>query len=132
MIFVFHDLQLLPSIWNVFTVKGDEEKKEALVPAVQNLEIIEEQLKEKNFFGGESIGYVDLVLGWMAYLLDVFEEVIDLNLFDAAKFPLLSRWMKNFHDAPAIKQHLPPRHKLVTKFQLLHEKYQTTNNVSYI
>lgn len=128
MIFVFHhDLQLLPSVWSVFTGKGHEEKKDALVPAVQNLELMEEQLKDKKFFGGENIGYVDIVLGWMAYLLDVFEEVIDMKLFDASKFPLLSGWMKNFHDAPAIKQHLPPRDKLVTKFQLLHENYQTAN-----
>ncbi|XP_049381492.1 glutathione transferase GST 23-like isoform X4 [Solanum stenotomum] len=124
----FVDDKLLPSVTSVFTEKGYEAKKEALVPAVQNLELIEEQLKGKKFFGGESIGYVDLVLGWMAYLLDVFEEVIDLKLFDAHKFPLLSGWMKNFCDAPAIKQHLPPRDKLVTKYQLLHEKYQTTSN----
>ncbi|KAH0731025.1 hypothetical protein KY290_002054 [Solanum tuberosum] len=123
----FVDDKLLPSVWSIFTEKGDEAKKEAFVPAVQNLEIIEEQLKEKKFFGGDSIGYVDLALGWMAYLVDVFEEVIDLKLFDAHKFPLLSGWMKNFSDAPAIKQHLPPRDKLVTKFQLLHEKFQTAN-----
>ncbi|WMV11008.1 hypothetical protein MTR67_004393 [Solanum verrucosum] len=123
----FVDDKLLPSVWSVFTEKGYEAKKEALVPAVQNLEIIEEQLKEKKFFGGESIGYVDLALGWMAYLLDVFEEVIDLKLFDAHKFPLLSGWMKNFSNAPAIKQHLPPRDKLVTRFQLFHEKFQTAN-----
>ncbi|XP_009790678.1 glutathione transferase GST 23-like [Nicotiana tabacum] len=119
----FGEEKLLPSIWSVFTGQGNE-KNEALGPAVQNLELFEEQLKEKKFFGGEEIGYLDLSLGWLAYLLDVFEEVIDLKLFDAAKLPLLSAWMNNFYDAPVIKEHWPPRDKLVTKFQLLHENYQ--------
>ncbi|XP_060217891.1 glutathione transferase GST 23-like [Lycium barbarum] len=112
----FGDEKLLPSIWSVFTGQG-EEKKEALGPAMQNLELLEEQLKEKKFFGGEEIGYLDLVFGWLAYLLDVFEEAIDLKLFDAGKFPHLSAWMKNFYDAPVIKEHCPPRDKLVTKYQ---------------
>ncbi|MCD7450997.1 hypothetical protein HAX54_009265 [Datura stramonium] len=110
---------LLPSIWSVFTGKGEQEKQEALGPAMQNLELLEEQLKGKNFFGGEKIGYLDLVLGCLAYLRDVFEEVIDLKLFDADKFPLLSAWMKKFYDAPVIKEHWPPRDKLVNKFQIL-------------
>ncbi|KAF3624785.1 hypothetical protein BC332_02996 [Capsicum chinense] len=123
----FGEDKLLPSVWSVFSGKGVEEKKEALVPAVQNLQHLEEQLKDNKFFGGEKIGYLDIEFGWLPYLLDVFEEVIDLKLFDAAKFPLLSAWMKNFNDHPAIKPHYPPRDKLVTKFQLLHEKYQTGN-----
>ncbi|XP_060217892.1 glutathione transferase GST 23-like [Lycium barbarum] len=102
----FGEEKLLPSIWSVFTGQ-EEQKKEALRLAVQNLELLEAQLKEK-FFGGEKIGYLDLVFGWLAYLLDVFEEVIDLKLFDAGKFPLLSAWMKNFYDAPEIKEHWPP------------------------
>ena len=41
--------------------KGKEQEK-AMVPAMENFKFLEKEQKEKKFFGGETIGFVDLDL----------------------------------------------------------------------
>ncbi|KAL2466458.1 Glutathione S-transferase U7 [Abeliophyllum distichum] len=85
----FGDEKLSSSIWNVLISQG-KEQEEAIAAAVQNLKLIEEQLQEKKFFGGEKIGYLDIAFGWTANLISILEEIIDLKLVDEEKLPLLS------------------------------------------
>lgn len=117
-----YTLQLLKSIWNVFVAKK-EEQEQAILPALEDLKFIEEQLKDKKFFHGETIGYLDIAYGWMANLLSILEEIISLKLVDAERFPLLTAWIHNFSNAPVIKECWPPRDKMITKFQLMREKH---------
>lgn len=112
----------MPSIWSVFISQG-KEQEEAIAQAVGNLIFLEEQLKEKKFFGGEAIGYLDLAFGWMGNLISILEEIIDLKLIDKEKFPLLSAWMKNFSDDPVLKECWPPRDKMVEKFKAMREPH---------
>ncbi|EYU26814.1 hypothetical protein ABFS82_02G131600 [Erythranthe guttata] len=116
----FGDDKVMPSIWSVFTSQGDA-REEAIVQAKTNLEFLEEEIKGKKFFGGEAIGYVDLAFGWMANLIGILEEIIDLKLVDAEKFPFLSAWMSNFYDDPAIKEFWPNRDRMVEKFKAMRE-----------
>ncbi|XP_059651014.1 glutathione transferase GST 23-like [Cornus florida] len=118
----FADDKLMPSVWQVFLKQG-KEQEEAIAPAIENLKFLEEELKGKKFFGGESIGFLDLTLGWMANLVSVLEEVTGLKLIDEENFPLLSAWMENFSDHPIIEENWPPHDKLVTKFQAIREAY---------
>ena len=74
-----------------------------MVPALENLKFLEEELKGKKFFGGETIGFVDLALGWLGNLISILEEIVGLKVVDGEKFPLLSAWMQDFADAPIIK-----------------------------
>ncbi|GFP88581.1 probable glutathione s-transferase, partial [Phtheirospermum japonicum] len=99
--------QVLPSIWNVF-LSERKAQEEAIGQATENLKFLEEQLKGKKFFGGETIGYVDIALGWMAIFINILEEIADLKLIDAEIFPLLSAWMNNFSGDPVIKECWPP------------------------
>ncbi|KAL0397477.1 UNVERIFIED_CONTAM: Glutathione transferase GST 23 [Sesamum calycinum] len=60
----FGDDKVLPSIWSVFISQG-QDQEEAIALAAGNLKFLEELLKGKKFFGGETIGYLDLALvGW--------------------------------------------------------------------
>lgn len=117
-----YSLQVLESIWNVF-VAQKEEREQAITPAHEHLKFIEEQLKDKKFFHGETIGYLDIAFGWMANLLSILEEIISFKLVDAERFPLLTAWIHNFSNDPVIKECWPPRDKMVTKFQLMREKH---------
>ncbi|CAK9144822.1 unnamed protein product [Ilex paraguariensis] len=118
----FNDEELLPSIRDASTKQG-KEQEEAIVQVEENLKYVEEKLKGNVFFGGETIGYLDLAFGWLANLVSVLEEVTGLSLTASGKFPLLSAWMQNFSDAPVIKECWPPRDKLIIKYQAMIEKY---------
>lgn len=115
-------MQLLSLIWNVLITQG-KQLEEATAEAVQNLKLIEEQLKDKKFFGGETIGYLDIAFGWTVNLISILEEIIDQKLVDEEKLPLLSAWMQNFSDDPVIKDCWPPRDKMITKYQAMREPY---------
>ncbi|KAA8515754.1 hypothetical protein F0562_018635 [Nyssa sinensis] len=117
----FGDDKIAPSIFHAFVSQG-KEQEEAIAPVMENLKFIEEELKGKKFFGGETIGFVDLALGWIANLISVLEEIIGLKFIEAEKFPLLVEWIENFSDVPVIKENWPPRDKLITKFIATRER----------
>ncbi|KAJ9680199.1 hypothetical protein PVL29_019487 [Vitis rotundifolia] len=114
----FGDDKVLTSIRSVLMKQG-KEQEEAMVPAMENLKFLEEELKGKKFFGGEKIGFVDLALGWLGNSISILEEIVGLKIVDEEKFPLLSAWMQDFADASIIKDNWPPRDKMIVKFQAL-------------
>ncbi|XP_073060537.1 glutathione transferase GST 23-like [Primulina eburnea] len=118
----FGDEKVMPSIWRVFISQG-KEQEEAVTSAVENLKLLEDQLKGKKFFGGDTIGYLDIAFGWMANSISILEEIAELTLLDAEIFPLLSAWMNNFSDNPTIKESWPPRDRMVEKYKVIRETY---------
>ncbi|KAF7139206.1 hypothetical protein RHSIM_Rhsim07G0046600 [Rhododendron simsii] len=115
------ELKLLESVINVL-VTGGKEQEEVVPRVIENLKHIEEELKGKKFFGGATIGFTDIALGWAANLLGVIEEVTGIKFIDAEKFPQISQWIHNFCDVPVIEANWPPRDKMVTKLQTMREK----------
>ncbi|KAG8391377.1 hypothetical protein BUALT_Bualt01G0181400 [Buddleja alternifolia] len=109
------DEKVYPSIRSAIISQG-KEQEEAVATAVGNLKFIDELLKGKKFFGGDTIGYLDLAFGWMANLISIVEETVNIKLVNAEIFPLLSTWMNNFSDHPKIKELWPPRDKVIEKF----------------
>ncbi|KAF9616491.1 hypothetical protein IFM89_029788 [Coptis chinensis] len=112
----FGDDKLLSSVFGFFMKQG-KEKEEARNVVGENLKFLEEELKEKNFFGGEEIGFVDLCLVWIVCYLSVLDELNGIKMCDEETFPLLSAWMDRFSSSPIIKEIMPPREKLVRKLQ---------------
>jgi glutathione S-transferase len=80
-------------------------------------ETLEGALKEcpkgKPFFGGDSIGYVDVVLGGLISWLQGTEELCGAKLFDDAKTPLLMLWVERFVALDAARGALPDVGELV-------------------
>lgn len=118
----FGDEKVLPSIWRAFISQG-KEQEEAVTSAVENLKLVEDQLEGKKFFGGDTIGYLDIAFGWMANLMSILQEIAELTLLDAKIFPLLSAWMNNFSDDPTITESWPPRDRMVEKFKAIRQPY---------
>ena len=110
----------MSSIFRSVLRKGIEQEEEKL-EARRNLEYVEEQLQGKRFFGGETIGFLDLVLGWMANLISILEETSGQDIIKEEQFPVLSKWMKDFSEVPVIKESMPPRDKLISKFQAMQQ-----------
>ena len=105
-------LQILYGAWGAMISSGDDQEKK--VNAVREaMEKIEEEIKGKKFFGGDNIGFLDIALGWITYLLPVWEEVGCMQVLDPLKCPGISAWVTNFLSHPVIKDCLPPRDKLL-------------------
>ncbi|XP_059639538.1 probable glutathione S-transferase [Cornus florida] len=113
----FADEKCVSGIWRACKAEG-EEKEKAIQCAQESLAFLEKQIEGKKYFGGEEIGFMDLVVGWMPFWLDFMEEDGDMKLLDAQKFPSLHEWAQNFIQIPLIKECLPPREKLVNYFQV--------------
>ncbi|KAJ9129758.1 hypothetical protein P3X46_035252, partial [Hevea brasiliensis] len=102
-------------------LKQGKQQEEAIVSTIENLKYLEEELKGKKFFGGETIGLVDIALGWLACHFNVVEEIIGVKLIEQQKFPLLVAWMQEFSNIPTIQESWPPRDKLFDRYASFHK-----------
>jgi len=106
----------LPAIWNACW--SDEKGREkAVEEALEALEILQEALKGKRFFGGESIGLVDIAANFIGYWVAILQEIAGLELLTLEKFPKLYKWSQEFVNHPVIKGGLPPRDELFAFFK---------------
>ncbi|PUZ40412.1 hypothetical protein GQ55_9G421900 [Panicum hallii var. hallii] len=92
----------------VFRVKTDEERAEVMRQTIAAADALEGGLKECSggmgpFFGGESVGYVDVLLGGMISWVKATEVFSGAKIIDAAKTPLLAAWMERFCELNAAR-----------------------------
>ncbi|KAL6641362.1 hypothetical protein ACP70R_019543 [Stipagrostis hirtigluma subsp. patula] len=113
----FIDDKLLVPWKQAFSGKTEEEKdqgRKQLLAAVETLEGgLMECSKGKPLFGGDSVGYLDVVLGGLLSWLHGTEALCGVELFDAGRTPLLSAWAERFGALDAAKAVLPDVGKLV-------------------
>ncbi|CAN6380406.1 unnamed protein product [Urochloa humidicola] len=114
--------KLSPPIWKWFTTQG-QEQEDAHESAVEQLLVLEKELDGKRFFGGEKIGFLDLSLGPLSYVIPMYEEITGGRMITEEKFPSLSAWMGNFLSSPVVKDHLPPLDKLRLRLQAIREAF---------
>lgn len=93
-----------------------EEKGKAIDAAVESLALLEKQIQGKKFFGGEKIGYLDIVAGWIPHWLNVLEELGGMELLTAERFPSLHEWGQNLIHTLPVKDCIPPREMVVEYF----------------
>ena len=79
----------------------DAEKKKAAMEEIgPMLAVLEEAFvkfsKGKAFFGGDSIGYVDIAMGPCWGWLKVIESINKLTVLDEATIPNLIKWGERF------------------------------------
>ena len=63
--------------------------------------------KGKPFFGGDSVGYVDVALGGLLVWVRASEVLLGVKFLDAARTPLLAAWAERFASLDAAKATLP-------------------------
>jgi glutathione S-transferase len=95
----------------LFTCKTEEERAEAVARAAAALETLEgafaECSKGKAFFGGDGIGFVDVVLGGYLGWFCAIDRMIGRRLIDPARTPLLAKWEERFRAAEAAQGVVP-------------------------
>ena len=101
------------------TGKTDEERAEGRRQSSAAAEVLEEALKEcskgRPFFGGDSVGYVDIVLGGFVPWLRLIDRSMGSKQFDAGKTPLLAAWLEHFGLLAVAKAVMPDLERLVTE-----------------
>uniref|UniRef100_A0A5B7B9J7 Probable glutathione S-transferase n=1 Tax=Davidia involucrata TaxID=16924 RepID=A0A5B7B9J7_DAVIN len=111
----FIEEKLIEVMRRALILDGEQQEKEVL-QARNALEILEEEFKEERFLGGDTIGFLDIVLTGMALWLGAIEEVACVTVFDPIKYPKMKRRMDSFLELSMIKESLPPRDDLVLHF----------------
>jgi len=113
----FGDDKLGPAVGAVFASTG-EEQESAVRQVHENLALLEAELrdgafKRRRFFGGEEVGFLDVVLGCGSYWLAVFEEVTGVQLVDAEAFPLFHAWLRDFEAQDEVRETIPSIDRLL-------------------
>ncbi|XP_050237195.1 glutathione S-transferase U7-like [Mercurialis annua] len=94
--------------------KAEGEEKEKLSEDVnQDLKLLENELKGNKFFGGENIGYLDIVTFSIVYWFKVANEAFQKEFISEDKFPALYKWIENMSPIDVVKESLPPKDKHV-------------------
>ncbi|CAN1770143.1 Glutathione S-transferase U8 [Linum perenne] len=106
----------MEGIWKILWCK-EEERGRLTEEALQQLKTLEDELKNKRFFGGEGIGIVDIAGNFFGYWIEVIQEVTGLELVTKEKFPVLCNWIDEFVGNSVVKEILPPKDKLFAAFK---------------
>uniref|UniRef100_A0A0E0F234 glutathione transferase n=1 Tax=Oryza meridionalis TaxID=40149 RepID=A0A0E0F234_9ORYZ len=114
--------KLSPLIWKWFTTQG-KEQEDAYEAAMEQPLVLEKVLHENKFFGGEMIGFVDLSLGSLSYVIPIYEDITGVRMITSDKFPWLPAWMEGFLGLPLVKEHLLPLDKLWPRYQSIREAF---------
>ena len=102
----------------LFKCSGTEDREKAVEEACELLKLLENELKDKKFFGGENIGFVDIVADYIGgYWLRDVQEIVGVKILTREKFPKLCEWSDDFVNHVVIKENLPPRDKLIAFFR---------------
>ena len=78
--------------------------------------------KGKDFFCGDTIGYLDIAVGSHLGWLTASEKMAGIKFLDEEKTPGLLRWAERFCNHSAVKELMPETEKLIEFAHLLRAK----------
>ncbi|KAI7729623.1 hypothetical protein M8C21_003917, partial [Ambrosia artemisiifolia] len=95
-----------------FMVTQDEERREELKPMIiKGSMMLEEAFgkfsKGKAFFGGDDIGYLDIVVGAFIGWLKLYETLFDFYVIQEDRNPRLMQWGKSMWSHEVIRSIIP-------------------------
>ncbi|PUZ52996.1 hypothetical protein GQ55_5G018700 [Panicum hallii var. hallii] len=124
----FIDQKFPRPFWMSFFSTNGESRQRFLTEAKQNLSLLEAQLKGRRFFGGDTIGLLDIAASALAHWLGAVEEVGGAApLLTDEEYPALCQWAKRYVADETVKQCLPKREDLVALFSAFKEMLQATS-----
>ncbi|KGN54314.1 glutathione S-transferase U8 [Cucumis sativus] len=107
------DGKVVSALGKVCGSKG-EVIEEAVEEAKEALEPLEKELKSNKFFGGEKIGFLDIVGILIAFWIPASEEALGIEMLTAHKFPNLIQWIEELANDNVVKELIPKKDDLVT------------------
>ncbi|KAM0868129.1 hypothetical protein ACQ4PT_041554 [Festuca glaucescens] len=100
-------------MWIALWTDGKEQAG-AISAAKANLTLIEAQLPEgKMFFGGDTIGLLDIAVSGIAHWMEIFEEIAGMRLLTEEEHPTLYRWAREYTSKQTVRLCLPDKDRLL-------------------
>ncbi|KAG1362341.1 Glutathione S-transferase U18 [Cocos nucifera] len=113
----------LPSAIRIILGKLEGNKAEAVEQMAAMLPLLEDAFKicskGNDFFGGDTIGYLDIALGSFLGWVRAVEKIVGVELLDEKKTPLLVGWSERFCVDGAVMNVMPKADDLV-EFSKVH------------
>ncbi|CAM0885170.1 unnamed protein product [Alopecurus aequalis] len=109
----FVDKELRESMWMALWTDGQAQPA-SLSKAKANLTLLEENLPEgKRFFGGDTVGFLDIAASGIAHWMEVFEEIAGVRLLTEEEHPALYQWARVYTANHTVSRCLPDRDRLL-------------------
>ncbi|KAL3839458.1 hypothetical protein ACJIZ3_024049 [Penstemon smallii] len=112
----FIDEKCTVPMWKACSSPGEEGEK-AKEEAAQLLKFVEEEIKDKKFFGGDNIGLVDISANFIGYWFGIIQELMGVELLTKEKYPNLCEWIDGYINHSFVKDNLPPKDKMTEVFK---------------
>ncbi|CAN6908274.1 unnamed protein product [Brassica oleracea] len=114
---IFIDEKIFGSLEAVGGAKDDEGRMAAAGKLMENLAILEEAFQKSSkglgFFGGESIGFLDLACGTLLGPVSVIEAFSGVKFLRRETTPGLIQWAQKFRAHEAVKPYMPTPEEFV-------------------
>jgi len=107
------DEKFVQSFLGILKAGTKETKAEKIADSIGALKQLEDVFKKcsagtgKEFFGGDTIGFIDVTLGSQLAWIKAIENISGAKLLDETKIPLLMEWVKRFFVVDFVKSILP-------------------------
>ncbi|OIT21889.1 PREDICTED: probable glutathione S-transferase [Nicotiana attenuata] len=112
----FLDEKCLPAVWKALWSKGEEQEKDK-EEAYEVLKVLDNELKDKKFFGGEKFGFVDIAANFVGFWIGIVEEATGVVLVTSEKFPHFCTWREEYLNCSQVKENMPNREMLLGYFK---------------
>ncbi|CAH2060144.1 unnamed protein product [Thlaspi arvense] len=103
----------------------------AIKEAQELIMFLEKEITGKNFFGGKTIGFLDMVVGSMIpFCLDRGWEGMGIDMMPEKKFPELNRWIKKLKEIKIVKECIPDREKHIVHMMKIVERIKAASKTT--
>lgn len=110
----------MPAIMKIRGCKGEEQVK-VIDEVVELFKVLENELKGKKFFGGDTIGLVDITANFLALWLGIHQEIMGIQVVTKEKLPVFCKWIDEYLNCSIIKQSLPSKEDLSAALLAYHK-----------
>lgn len=107
----FIDDKLIILVRTALMSQGEESEK-AITEVEELLKFIEKEIKGKKFFGGNHVGFLDIVASILAFWIPCLQEVVAKEVLTREKYPAICTWIDELLGCSIIKHALPDKEKL--------------------
>ncbi|XP_006367668.1 probable glutathione S-transferase [Solanum tuberosum] len=113
----FLDGKCLEAVGKALWCKGEEQEKNIQEEAYEMLKIVDNELKDKKFFSGDKIGFVDVAANYIPFWVEIVEEATGNVLITSEKFPNLCAWIDEYLKCSEVQENLPDRDMMLSFFK---------------